>query len=205
MGLSASSATCVTSVPSRRVRPPVGSRRCRIARPSVVLPLPEPPRVPNTSLRGMAGSCLSGRQGAAPARGEACATGPGTTGAGLSPPRGQPWHAVFEASWPLPAAPERRGAAAPGGGRASPLLHRFACSEHGEAPADLERHGEVVDHEQQRRAEARAHPRDEPQDLALDGDVERRGGLVGDSQRGSAAKVAAISTRWRILPRARGG
>ena len=37
-------------------------------------------------------------------------------------------------------------------------------------------------------------------DLRLDGDVERRRGLVGDEDVGSFAIAIAIMTRWRIPP-----
>jgi hypothetical protein len=37
-------------------------------------------------------------------------------------------------------------------------------------------------------------------DLRLDRDVERGGGLVGDDQRGSAHSASAITTRWRMPP-----
>ena len=39
------------------------------------------------------------------------------------------------------------------------------------------------------------------EDLRLDRDVERRGRLVGDQQRGSQASAIAIITRWRMPPR----
>jgi hypothetical protein len=37
-------------------------------------------------------------------------------------------------------------------------------------------------------------------DLRLDRDVERGGGLVGDDQLGLGASASAITTRWRMPP-----
>ena len=51
-----------------------------------------------------------------------------------------------------------------------------------------------------RRAVARLHLRDEPQDLLLHRHVERRRRLVRDDELRLAGKAAAISTRWRIPP-----
>jgi hypothetical protein len=38
------------------------------------------------------------------------------------------------------------------------------------------------------------------EDLGLDGDVERGGGLVGDEQLGRFTMAMAIMTRWRMPP-----
>jgi hypothetical protein len=41
---------------------------------------------------------------------------------------------------------------------------------------------------------------DQVQDLRLDGDVQRGGGLVGDQQAGLQDSAIAIITRWRMPP-----
>jgi len=57
-----------------------------------------------------------------------------------------------------------------------------------------------VGDEQQRHAELRLQRAEQREDLGLDGDVERGGGLVGDEQVGLVASAIAIITRWRWPP-----
>ena len=64
-----------------------------------------------------------------------------------------------------------------------PALHRLARIHDRDAVAGLEDQPEIVRHEDHRRAELLAEPLDQLDDAGLDGDVERRGGLVEQQQR----------------------
>ena len=66
--------------------------------------------------------------------------------------------------------------------RRGPRVHDLAPGHHADAVAGLPHDAQVVGDQQQRHAEARLQILEEPEDLSLDGDVERRGRLVGDQQ-----------------------
>ncbi len=62
------------------------------------------------------------------------------------------------------------------------LLHFFAGAHHHHAIGDLGDHAHVMGDEQQRHAQLVLEGAHQPQHLRLHGDIERRGGFVGDQQ-----------------------
>jgi hypothetical protein len=73
-------------------------------------------------------------------------------------------------------------------GRHRTVLHHLAGIEHGHAVRHLGDHTQVVGDHQHRRAQLALEPLDQLQNLGLDGDVQGRGGLVGDDQAGPAGE-----------------
>ena len=71
-------------------------------------------------------------------------------------------------------------------GRRGASLDDFAGIHHGHAVGDARDNAEIVRDEQERDAELALQVDQEPQDLRLDGDVERGRRLVGDQQRRAA-------------------
>ena len=64
------------------------------------------------------------------------------------------------------------------------LLHQPAALEHRDVVGDLGHHAEIVGDEQDAHAAPLLQVADQLEDLGLGGDVERRGRLVGDEDRG---------------------
>ena len=62
------------------------------------------------------------------------------------------------------------------------LFHDLAGVHHHDALRGLRHHAHLVGDQHHRHAEARLHVEQQVEDLRLDGDVERRGRLVGDQQ-----------------------
>ena len=79
---------------------------------------------------------------------------------------------------PMPKAPSYRDAGARENVRRQSLFHHLAVLHHRDAVADLGRDAQVVGDEDHRQAETLAQIRQEPQDLRLHRDVERRNRLV---------------------------
>ena len=69
-----------------------------------------------------------------------------------------------------------------------PDLDDAAGIHHGDPVGGLGDHAHVVGHQHHRRGVLAAQPLEERDDLRLDGDVERRRGLVGHDQAGPGAK-----------------
>jgi hypothetical protein len=72
--------------------------------------------------------------------------------------------------------------------RHRPLLADDAVAHHHHMVGHLAHHAQIVADEQHAHAPRGLELADELQDLALDGDVQRRGGLVGDQQLGFAGQ-----------------
>ena len=90
--------------------------------------------------------------------------------------------------------------------RAEQLAARGACSigparvHHQHVVGHLRDDAEVVRDHDDRHAELLLEAPQQPEDLRLHGDVERRRRLVGDEQRGFSESAIAIIARWSIPP-----
>ena len=84
--------------------------------------------------------------------------------------------------------------------RARPLLHDPTKVHDRDPIADVTNHREVVADEKVAQALRALELGEQVQDLALDGDVETRGRLVGDDEAGSSARARATPTRRACPP-----
>ena len=81
-----------------------------------------------------------------------------------------------------------------------PRLHDAALFHHRHTGAELTHHMEVVGDEENGHSHLPVQPLQQGQYLGLNGDIQRRGGLVRQQQTGPATMAAAIITRWSIPP-----
>ena len=80
------------------------------------------------------------------------------------------------------------------------MLHQPARVHHRQAIGEPGDHAQIVGDDQDGHPELFPEPREQRQDLRLDGDVEGRRRLIGDQEAGSQLSAIAIIARCRMPP-----